>query len=224
MEVRNSGHNKYCLAIVPPGHYVHALRSSRDVGQAFEPDVRLESLTYGTNDSAGSLRNQIRRANCKDDSREVYQALQFPTNGGLRRVSATIGLFMNDQTEYYLSEARTGAFDAAYHGLIELPDHLVPDLEEAYRSEADPKIRALIVEAIWQHRLPASVDFLAAALADPHPEVWKQALDGLVVLASPQSRDALELAKSRVPGQNGAIRAWIEEAIAQLDESTGPGL
>ena len=68
---------------------------------------------------------------------------------------------MNDQTVYYLNQAENGDFDAAYHGLIELPEHLLPELEDAYRDEADPLIRALIVHAVWQHRLPVSVGFLA---------------------------------------------------------------
>jgi len=131
---------------------------------------------------------------------------------------------MNDKTDYYLSEARNGDFDAAYHSLIELPNDLLPDLEEAYRGEADPGIRALIVEAVWQHRLSTSVDFLAVALADPHPEVWKQAVDGLVTLASPESRKVLDLAKSRVAGHDAPFRDWIEEAIDQIGESTTPGL
>jgi hypothetical protein len=74
---------------------------------------------------------------------------------------------MNGETDYYLSEARNGDLAAAYHGLIELPNDLLPDLEVAYRGEADPVIRALIVEAVWQHQLPCSVDFLAVALEDP---------------------------------------------------------
>jgi len=130
---------------------------------------------------------------------------------------------MNDDTAYYLSEARNGDIDAAYHSLIELPNHLLPDLEEAYRGEADPEIRALIVEAVWQHRLPTSVDFLAVAVEDPYPEVWKQALDGLVALASAESRKVLELVKSRVAGQDAILRAWIDEAIDQIDENTTLG-
>jgi hypothetical protein len=78
--------------------------------------------------------------------------------------------------------------------------------------------RALIVEAVWQHRQPTSVDFLAIALDDPHPDVWKQALDGLVTLASPESRKVLELAKSRLAEEDAILRARIEEAIDQIDE------
>jgi hypothetical protein len=77
---------------------------------------------------------------------------------------------------------------------------ILHELEEAYHVEPDPGIRSLIVEAVWQHRLPSSVDFLAVALEDPHTEVWKQALDGLVTLASLESRRVLELATSRMVG------------------------
>ena len=55
-----------------------------------------------------------------------------------RTLSATP---VNDETRYYLDEARNGDFEAAYHGLIELPPDLLPDLAEAYRTEDDPQIR-----------------------------------------------------------------------------------
>jgi hypothetical protein len=130
---------------------------------------------------------------------------------------------MNAQVEYYLNRARNGEHDTAFFGLIELPDDLLPDLERAYHDEPDPGIRSLIVEAVWQHRLPSSVDFLARALDDPNPEVWKQALDGLVTLSSPGSRSVLEMAKCRVRGRDAVRGAWIAEAIDQIDRPTFPG-
>ena len=131
---------------------------------------------------------------------------------------------MHEDIEYYLNEAKNGDFDNAYHCLLESPSHLLPDLEDAYRGEVDPEIRALIVEAVWQHRSPASVEFLAVALLDPHPDVWKQALDGLVCLASPESKRILELAKNRVAGQDAILGDWIAEAIDQVDERLTAGL
>jgi hypothetical protein len=127
---------------------------------------------------------------------------------------------MNDETDFYLSKARNGEFDAAFHGLVELRNDLVRDLEKAYYAETDPRIRSLLVEAVWQHRLPSCADFLAAALEDPYPEVWKKALDGLVTLSSPESRRVLELAKSRMDTHDPAFRSWIEEALDQFDEKT----
>jgi hypothetical protein len=130
---------------------------------------------------------------------------------------------MNEQTEFYLNMAKNGDSDVAYHGLIELPSNLPSDLEDAYRGEADPLVRALIVKAVWQHRLPISVGILAVALEDPHPDVWKEALDGLVTLASPESRKVLESAKHRLRGQDEVLLAWIDEAIDQMNESITPG-
>lgn len=83
-------------------------------------------------------------------------------------------------------------------------------MRKAYRTAPGPLIRALIVHVIWQHRLPASIDFLAAAVDDPHPEVWEQALDGLVTLASPAAKRVLQVAAGRTTPEDGGRRAWFE--------------
>ena len=114
---------------------------------------------------------------------------------------------MNEATEYLLNEAKNGDFDAAFHGLIELPGHLLPDLEDAYRDEADPEIRALIVEAVWQQRSPTSVEFLAVALEDPHPDVWKQALTSRPITALSQRagcRSTRRFASGKIP-----VTVWL---------------
>jgi HEAT repeat protein len=125
------------------------------------------------------------------------------------------------EVDFYLDAARNGKFDAAFHGLVELEDQAITVLVAAYQAEADPLVRELIVEAVWQHRLPSTIDFLAAALADPHPGVWKRALDGLVALASVESRDALEAALGTLAAGDDRCRSWIEEAIGQIDEGLG---
>jgi HEAT repeats len=125
------------------------------------------------------------------------------------------------EVDFYLNQARNGEVDAAFHGLIELGDDAIPALQQAYRTESDSAIRALIVEAVWQHRLPATIDFLAVALIDPHPDVWKQALDGLVTLASAESRDVLEAALEHASAGDAEYRDWIREAIGQIDEIVG---
>jgi hypothetical protein len=125
------------------------------------------------------------------------------------------------EVDFYLNAARNGEFDAALHGFIELEDHAMPALQEAYRAESDAAIRALVVEAVWQRRLPSTLPFLAVALADPHPEVWKRALDGLVTLASAESRGVLGAALERTVAGDAEYRAWIEETISQIDEVMG---
>jgi HEAT repeat protein len=116
----------------------------------------------------------------------------------------------------YLNWARSGNRAAALQALIDLGESAIPRLVNAYRAEADPAIRGLIVEAVWQLRSHASIEFLGEALQDPTPEVWKQALDGLVTLATPQSLRILEAAQDMVRVPDDGFHAWVEGAIADL--------
>lgn len=115
--------------------------------------------------------------------------------------------------EAHIQRARSGDHEGAFHGLRELGSDALPALQEAYRCEDDPNVRSVLVEAIWQHRQPSVISFLADVLGDPMPVVWKQALDGLVTLASQES---LRVLRSAAGSECGAERrAWIEEAIEQ---------
>jgi HEAT repeat protein len=116
----------------------------------------------------------------------------------------------------YLNWARTGNREAAFEALIGLGEPAIPRLLEAYRAEADPALRALIVEVVWQIRSHASRDFLGEALQDPSAEVWRQALDGLVTLATPESLQILEGARDSVRGADEDFRAWVEGAIEDV--------
>lgn len=64
------------------------------------------------------------------------------------------------------------------------------------------------------------VEFLAGAILDPVPEVWKQALDGLVAIGGTRSIHALHQAKVRHPSLatiQGTITVdWIDEALEQI--------
>jgi HEAT repeat protein len=118
-----------------------------------------------------------------------------------------------DVVDDYIERARSGDHEGAFHGLRELDLDALPALQEAYRYEDDPIVRSLVVEAIWQHRQPSVIGFLVDVLGDPMPVVWKQALDGLVTLASPESMTLLKSAADRE--SDAERRAWIEEAIEQ---------
>src|SRR5262245_58891265 len=99
-------------------------------------------------------------------------------------------------------------------------DHAVlPDLISAFHAESDTEVRAFLVEIIWQHRQPSVIPFLGEALFDSDPNVWRQALDGLVALASPASLDVLQAARARqFPRQcEAAFRRWLDEAIEQVE-------
>jgi len=105
--------------------------------------------------------------------------------------------------------------------LLEADDAIVPILIEACKAEPDPEVRAALVEVIWQHRLPETVAFLSEALADNAPEVWKNALDGLVALGGESAIKALESVKEQVLAHRQGTpdqAEWIDEAIQQIKE------
>ncbi len=117
-----------------------------------------------------------------------------------------------------------GGSEDAFHSLLEHPDEIEPILESAFATESSPRERAAIVEVMWQRRNPASVHALERALGDSDEVVWKEALNGLVTLASEESLKALRSAESRVAGleRTPALNLqWLKEAIDQVEASLG---
>jgi hypothetical protein len=98
---------------------------------------------------------------------------------------------------------------------------ILPELMAAFRSERDSRVREFLVEIIWQHRQASTIPFLKEALHDGATAVWKQALDGLVALASSAALDVLRDARPtrQFPTQREAeeFRRWLDEAIEQLE-------
>jgi HEAT repeat protein len=128
--------------------------------------------------------------------------------------------------EFYLEKLRQGEFEAAFHGLTEAGRSVIPCLVDAFRQERSPSIRAELVSIIWNHRRPEAAGFLAEALNDLDPKVWKSALDGLVTLASPAALQILQAASNReLPNkkQTEEFRKWVSEAIAQVQEAIATG-
>ena len=106
-------------------------------------------------------------------------------------------IVMDDAVDYYLRKLHEENREDAFFGLIDMPHSIVPKLIEACYSESDPYVRATLVEVIWQHRLPTALEFLVEILRDDNADVWKTALDGIVVLAGPKSIKVLEAEKER---------------------------
>ena len=131
------------------------------------------------------------------------------------------------QIEYYLEMVRRGDTDNAFHGLLELDHEILPELMAAFRSEQDTDVRELLVNVIREYREPSVLPFLGEALLDSGPRIWKEALNGLVALASPASLDVLRAARTlRFPKQHDTeeFRRWLEEAIEQAEAETLRGL
>jgi HEAT repeats len=119
-----------------------------------------------------------------------------------------------------LRRLRKGDRDGAFFGLLEMDHGILPELMAVFRSERDSRVREFLVEIIWQHRQSSVIPFLKEALNDPAAAVWKQALDGLVALASPAALEVLRDGRTRQFGtkwETEEFRRWLDEAIGQAE-------
>ena len=126
---------------------------------------------------------------------------------------------VKDLEEYAAFYLKRLPEDDAYHSLIEAGPHIIPILAKAIVSQKDGRIRAQILQVIWEQRHPSAIPILADALRDPSPHVWKQALDGLVTLDRPECVAVIEAAQDRrFESEQDAVqfRDWMKEAINQL--------
>jgi len=124
------------------------------------------------------------------------------------------------QIAEYLQRFQKGDREGAFFRLLEMEHEILPMLVAAFRSERDSRVREFLVEVIWQPRQPSAIPFLGEALRDAEPEVWKQALDGLVTLASPAALDVLRSAKTRQfarQREGDEFHRWLDEAIEQVE-------
>ena len=131
----------------------------------------------------------------------------------------------DDYIEFYLQNLRTGHHDTAFHALREAGPSIIPRLIETFRHEKSAPVRAELVAIIWNFKVPETVNFLGEALNDADPGVWKNALDGLVTMASPASLKVLEgaavRANSKGSGGKDFLR-WVNEASEQVRDLIEP--
>jgi len=128
---------------------------------------------------------------------------------------------MEDLSKYvshYVAKLEGPDGGNAFHTLREAGAAALPYLAVALRNAPAPGVRKLIVEVMWQSREPSVVSILAIALDDPAPEVWKEALDGLVTIGDSSASAVLRsaLARSR-RGELGVPSEWLTEAIEQVE-------
>src|SRR5262249_46350266 len=93
---------------------------------------------------------------------------------------------MDDQIPFYVPQIYESNHEGAFFALIHLDDALVPQLIDAYRQQLDIRVRATLVETIWQHRLLDTVGFLVETLRDNEADIWRKALDGIVAIQHPE--------------------------------------
>ena len=122
----------------------------------------------------------------------------------------------------YLQQLRVGNFEGAFHNLLELGSDVVPLLMRTFEQHASPDVRSRILRVISEFRSPAALRIFASALRDPHSEVWRAALDGLVRLGSPAAAALLANAiseESQRFGPNSELLEWFREALQQTIEA-----
>lgn len=120
--------------------------------------------------------------------------------------------------EHYLREWDSRGWAGAYHSLVELGPQVLPELQRRFAGSRDASFRAALVELARQVNSEDALALLDAAIRDASPEVWKNALDGLVALASPGAIAVLEAAaRRRPPGRTSdeEWEGWIREAVEQ---------
>jgi HEAT repeat protein len=108
----------------------------------------------------------------------------------------------------------------ARHSLIESGPASLPQLIEAYRASPSRKLRLALIEIVSQYRTSDAAPFLHDALRDDDPELWRTALDGLVMLGNDRALKTLVAARDTVPNDR---RAWIDEAVEQIKNSADRG-
>jgi hypothetical protein len=96
-----------------------------------------------------------------------------------------------------LERFRAGAEEEAFFELLEMPGDVMSPLTIAFRTEQDPAIRAFLVKVAWHRRDREAIALLAEAVNQSDEEIWQEALDGLVALASPEALAVLTAARTR---------------------------
>ena len=129
---------------------------------------------------------------------------------------------LQEAADYYIQQLRTGDFDSAFHGLIDLDSDIVHPLIAAYRAETSPAIRSDLLRIIWEFRTPLALPLLTEALRDRRDTLWRHALDGLVTLASPEATQILDAAlreEAIAPKPDSDYTEWVREALEQTQKA-----
>jgi hypothetical protein len=121
-----------------------------------------------------------------------------------------------------LQRFRSGAEEEAFFELLEMPGDVMSTLTIAFRTEQDPAIRALLIKVAWQRGDRQAIAFLAEAVNQSDEEIWQEALDGLVALASPEALAVLMAARTRELADESATKrfqSFVSEAIEYIRQT-----
>src|SRR4030095_5899168 len=84
----------------------------------------------------------------------------------------------------------------ARHSLVEAGPAALPLVIDAFFATEDPHVRLSLVKLISEYRSNDAVPFLQEALRNSVAAIWESALEGLVILASPEALHALHTSRA----------------------------
>jgi HEAT repeat protein len=114
---------------------------------------------------------------------------------------------------------RSGAEEEAFFELLEMPGDVVPALTTAFRTEQNPALRTFVIKVAWQRGDRQAIALLAEAINQSDEQIWQEALDGLVALASPEAVSVLTVAKTRELADESAthrFQSCVTEALEYI--------
>lgn len=130
-----------------------------------------------------------------------------------------------EEIAHYLQQLHSSDSEAAYFSLLtDTVTEDLPALIAAYEAERNAKVKAALVEIVWQKRMPDCLDFLKLALQRPESAVWQAALDGIAAIGGEAALSLLKTEKSRLFATLAADTSfrigWIDEAIDRISRDS----
>jgi hypothetical protein len=120
---------------------------------------------------------------------------------------------LQELVDHYVSQLSGPNAFGARHSLIEAGAPALALVVDAFGAATDPHVKVSLVEIVSEYRTDAAVPFLQDLLLNRKPEIWKAALDGLVILGDHTALDALRESRVTISRE---MRPWIDEAIRQI--------
>jgi hypothetical protein len=137
-----------------------------------------------------------------------WRPLPSPENVGAGEMQDLHGY-----VEHYVAKLSGPHAETAWHSLVEAGPPALPHVVRALDVASDLQVRVRLIQVIAQYRSQEAVPLLTGMLQDRKADIWKAALDGLVMVGGRLALDSLDAAK---PTAGPEQREWIDEAIEQI--------
>ena len=122
---------------------------------------------------------------------------------------------LQEHVDHYVSELSGKNAFSALHSLVQAGPAALPVVVEAFNAISDPHVKVSLVQLVSEYRSRDAVPFLQVALEDGNADIWRAALDGLVILGGGAALEALRSARSSARAEQ---KSWIHDAIVQITE------